>query len=72
MHHADIHASLVKKGVQQQDIAAKTNVTPTTVSLVIRGKTTSFKVAKAISEVVGKPVNLLWPGKYSRQLRKAA
>jgi lambda repressor-like predicted transcriptional regulator len=70
MHPEDIKAALRKKGSGQTDVARRLGVSQTTVFLVIHGKAKSRRVAKKISQVVGVPVQALWPGQYTG--RKAA
>lgn len=70
MHYADIQASIKKAGTTQAAIARDLGVSPTAVANVIRGKK-SYRIAKAISAVVGIPVSRLWPGTYPRRKRKS-
>jgi len=55
---------LEKAGVTQVALARRLHVRQPTVSCVMRGKATSRRIAKAIANVVGKPLSELWPGKY--------
>lgn len=71
MHHADINAALIKKGINQAIIAEQLNVSPAAVTLVIKGNSTSRRIAQAISDATGIPVNKLWPGRYERSRRNA-
>lgn len=70
MHHADIQAALKKLGVTQTAIASSVigrsggPVTVGAVYLVIRGLAKSKAIASHISQVLGRPVSDLWPGKY--------
>lgn len=72
MHPADIQSALKKADVTQADIARRLGVTPTAVYHVLHGKFRSQRIAKAISQVVGKPIATLWPGMYVATSRKAA
>lgn len=60
MHAEEIKAALRMAGVTASQIADDLGVTPQTVSGVIRGKTTSSKIANRISEVIGKPKDEIW------------
>jgi lambda repressor-like predicted transcriptional regulator len=64
LHHADINAALIKAGFNQSVIAEELDVSNTSVSLVIRGLSTSRRIANAISKATGLPVEKLWPGRY--------
>lgn len=67
MHPEDIKAAIRKKGSSQAAIARELGITPTTVNLVIYGRSTSRRVAKKIAAVSGLQTNQLWPGKYGRR-----
>jgi lambda repressor-like predicted transcriptional regulator len=64
MHPADIKAALQKAGSSQTDIARKRQVSKTTVSDVIYGRTTSRPIADEIARVTGLKLSELWPGRY--------
>ncbi len=70
MPAADIKAALEKSGYTQTDIARMlkdadgSSLRLSTVWLVIKGKGTSRRVAKKVSEIIGIPVSQIWPGKY--------
>lgn len=64
MHPEDIKSALRKRGVTQADLARRLGVSKTTINYVITGKTLSRRVAEAIAEDSGKPLNTLWPRKY--------
>lgn len=73
MHPADIKAALQKRGSSQTKIAETMNVSRSTITYVIQGRTKSRRVAEAISAVTGVPVERLWPGKYiTTDQRRAA
>lgn len=67
MHHEDIKAAIRKKGVNQAQIARHLEVSEMLVSSVIKGTNKSARVAKAISKIVGLPVDVLWPGIYAKK-----
>jgi lambda repressor-like predicted transcriptional regulator len=64
MHPSEIKAALERAGVTQVGLAKRLRVKQPTVSCVIRGKATSRRIAQAISRATGKPLSVLWPGKY--------
>lgn len=75
MHPADINAALIKSGTNQTIIAEGLGITHVSVSHVIYGRSTSIRVAEAISKATGLSIQQLWPGRYlprRSQLRKAA
>lgn len=75
MHPEDIKAGLRKVGSSQTRIANALKVSPTTVHNVIYGGCKSERIAKAISEVLGKDRSEIWPGRYepiTERLRNAA
>jgi lambda repressor-like predicted transcriptional regulator len=57
----EIKIEILKTGVNQNQIAKKVGVTPTLVSQVIYGIRPTRYVREAIAEVIGKPVEELWP-----------
>ncbi|KAA0257187.1 helix-turn-helix transcriptional regulator [Deferribacter autotrophicus] len=59
-----IKALLVAKGIKLTDIAKELNVALPTVSQVISGKKTSFRIQKAISEALSVPYEDLWGDTY--------
>lgn len=61
MHPADIQAALKKRHVRQVDIATQQGVTQATVSDVIKGRTRSARLQRAISRACGLPLSQLWP-----------
>lgn len=64
MHHEDIKATIRKKGVTLQQVAAHLGVKGTTLSQVIRGTVKSARLAEAIAQLCEQPVSRLWPGLY--------
>lgn len=67
MHPADIKAALQKSGSNQTRIADQLHISYNAVSSVIYGRMKSRRVALAVSEATGIPVEKLWPGKYDSQ-----
>ncbi len=66
MHPADIKAALEKAGLSQTAVAAATarNVTKGAVCRVINGTMKSQQIAQAVALAIGKPVGVVFPGKY--------
>lgn len=64
MHWADIIAALQKEGVTLTSIAIDEEVEVSAVSNVIRGKSTSHRIAYAIAAITNIPTERMWPGKY--------
>lgn len=69
---ADIAYALKLRGFSQRAIAKKHGLSPSTVCNVISGSDTSRRVAQYIADLIGLPIEQLWPGKYDtpRQPRK--
>lgn len=64
MHHADIIASLQKKGVSAAQVARNMNVSKAHVSMVIHGTTKSYRIARYIAAQIDRDVEEIWPGQY--------
>ena len=64
MHHEDIKASIRKADTSPAAIARDLRVSKTTVSLVIRGRTKSTRIARRICELSGLDPEAAWPGRY--------
>ncbi len=64
MHPEQIKAEIRMRGTTPAAIADDLSLTPMTVSNVIHGRTTSRKVALAISSIIHKPLGKIWPGRY--------
>ncbi len=60
MHPEDIKAELRKKGLTLAFIARELGVAPTTVSQVIRGRSTSVRIERAISQRLELPVEAVF------------
>lgn len=71
MHHEDIKAAIRKKGLTPAEMAAHLKVSAQLVSQVIRGRSKSARVAKAIARVTGLSVDELWPGIYAKKPARA-
>lgn len=70
MHPAEIQAAIKVAGLSQAQIATACGVAPNTVSAVIHGRSRSAQVEQRISDLLGIPVNELWPHWYgSRALQ---
>ncbi len=72
MNPADIQTALKEKGLTQAAIARQMGVSEMTVSRIVRGTESSRRVAQAISEAIGIPMDTLWPERYSHPKRAAA
>jgi len=55
---------LMENGITQAEIARSLRITPQSVHQVIDGRFVSHRVREAISEAVGKDLNILWPNTY--------
>lgn len=64
MNPLDIQYALKRAGLTQADIARECRVSKVTVGYVVSGITTSRRVASAIANATGLPMETLWPGKY--------
>ncbi|MFE8644144.1 helix-turn-helix domain-containing protein [Sphingomonas sp. NCPPB 2930] len=69
MHPEQIKAHIRMRGTTPAAIADDLQLSRMTVSNVIHGRTTSRKVAVAISSVISKPVCQIWPGRYEPVIR---
>lgn len=65
MDPAYIKAELQIKGSSPSQVASLLNVSKTTVTQVIYGRSTSRRVATTIAEIIRKDINDIWPGRYS-------
>ena len=71
MHYADIIAALHKAGHPPSKVAVHLEVSPSAVSRVIRGLSTSYNVASYIAAVTHIPLNRLWSdGRYRKPSRR--
>ena len=71
MHPEEIKAALRMKGVTLTALADSLHLSRSMVTQVIYGYARSQRVEAAIAEVVGKPVEVIWPEPKPR-LRRAA
>jgi lambda repressor-like predicted transcriptional regulator len=67
MHPEDVKAVSGKTVALKRQSPRGLGVTPTTVNLVLYGKSTSQRVAKRIAAVSGYAPADIWPGKYERR-----
>lgn len=65
MHPADIKALLEKAGYTQIKLGRELKVSDVMVNHVIKGRSTSRRIAKRIAQITGKTLNDLWPGRYA-------
>lgn len=70
MHPEDIKAALRKNGHTQTSVAAELGVATPTVCCVIYGSTKSERIAQRISELIGKDLAVIWPGRYERIVKR--
>jgi len=61
MHPEQIKAHLRMKGTTPTALADEMGVARSSMSLVISGKTVSRRIRAGIAEVIGMPVDVLWP-----------
>ncbi len=72
MHPADIIAACTKAGASQKTLAERLQISKQAINNTIHGKSRSRRIAQHIADLIGLPVERLWPGKYDtpRQPRK--
>lgn len=63
MHPEQIKAELRMAGVTPSAIADELQLSRTTVSQVIHGRGISARISGRISEILGKPVSVIWPNR---------
>lgn len=61
MHPEEIKAALRIKGFTQAILADELEVAASSVSQAITGHIRSERIQERISEIIGKPVNTIWP-----------
>lgn len=66
MHAEEIKAAIRMKGTTPTAIAEELGVSRSMVSHVINGNAKSDRIARRISEVIGKAVEVIWPPKKNR------
>lgn len=64
MHPEQIKAEIRMRGTTPAAIADSLQLSRMTVSNVIHNRSKSHRVASAISKLIKKPLNQLWPGRY--------
>lgn len=70
MHPADIQAALKKRGYSMADIGTALEVDRGAVYKVVHDKSRSRKIANAISKIIDKPVEEIWPDAYPDVYRR--
>lgn len=70
MHPEEIKSAMRMKGTTPAALADELQVTKTSISLVISGRSTSARIAKRISEIIGKQVDVIWPPRKNLALRR--
>ncbi|WP_017325672.1 helix-turn-helix domain-containing protein [Synechococcus sp. PCC 7336] len=65
MHREDIKAALRKAGYTLSEIAREFDVTPTTVSKIVKGSCRSRRIEAAIAEKLQVPIEEVFPEKYA-------
>lgn len=68
MHVEDIKAGLRKQGVTLTELAERLNVTPGTVSIVLKTRR-SARIERAVAAVLRIPVGRIWPKRYPKVKR---
>ncbi len=70
MHPEQIKAAMRMNGVTSAVLADELGVSSVTVSQVISGRSTSKRIANRIAQIVGQPVEVLWPPQPRLVLRR--
>lgn len=63
MRPSEIKAELIRKEITQVSIAENLNVSQPAVAYVISGRLSSRRIRQAIADIIGKPVDEIWPNK---------
>ncbi|WP_276681239.1 helix-turn-helix domain-containing protein [Thalassolituus oleivorans] len=63
MHAEEIKAAIRMSGTTPAVIADELDVSRTTMSTVIHGRCVSKRVMQRISDVIGQPIEKIWPPK---------
>lgn len=66
-----VNAAIHDAGFTQRDVAKRLGVSAGHLNLVIRGKKTSRRVTVGIARLLKRPVDSLFPGRFSRRGRGA-
>lgn len=69
MHPELIKAQIRMTGITPTALARELGVTHTCVAHVIAGRGISARVSQRISEVIGVPVNVIWPARAQPPMR---
>lgn len=64
MHPENIKAAIRRNGATAAQVARDLNVSQSTVSMVIQGRTKSTRIARRICELSGLDPQKAWPGRY--------
>lgn len=64
MHHEDIKAALRKRGYTITRVAREMGLHQSTISTAIRPGRRSRPVEKKIADILGRPVEKVWPERY--------
>ena len=72
MHPEQIKAAIRMRGTTPSAIAQELGISRMAVSHVIHGRGVSAKVARAISQVTGIAIGVLWPDRYAATPRSNA
>lgn len=70
MHPEEIKAAMRMRGVTPTALADELGVANSSVSQVISGRATSARIANRIAQVIGKPLDVIWPPKPKLVLRR--
>jgi transcriptional regulator with XRE-family HTH domain len=65
MTHKEIIKRLIDRDITQTDIARREGVSVNAIGQVIRGRTVSARLRRAIAGAIGVPVEKIWPPKDS-------
>jgi Ner family transcriptional regulator len=66
----EIAYELRRRGFSQADVARRLRVQHGTVSNILHGRATSYRVASFLAAVIGRGVGEIWPGRYEFRPRK--
>ncbi len=72
MNPKQIKRCLTEHGIRQRDLARKFGIDEAMVSQVISGSRNTRYIQEAIANIVGKPVEEIWPEEKIRNLIKEA
>lgn len=66
----EIAYELRRRGFTQADVARRLKVEHATVSNIVHGRATSYRVASLLAAIIGRGVREIWPGRYEFKPRK--